>query len=279
MKHLYRPSELHAHLKKLSTHPKKSLSQNFLIDQNILKKMISLAKIEKDDWVLEIGPGIGTLTEALLEKEANVIAIEKDHLLASSLKERLNSSHLHLFEDDFLTFPLSSLNFLTKGKKIIVVSNLPYQITSLIFAHLLKEKALFSKFIVMVQKEVGKRICAKEKEKEYSSLSVFIQSHAKVHFAFEVSPKSFFPQPKIFSAVLEIILNSSFPYIEEFHQFVKMMFSQRRKMIRSILKKIEPKERLEKILKETNLSPSSRPEELSVSSFFDLFQKIPKDFF
>ena len=178
---IYRPTELH----RLSVRAKKWLSQNFLIDRNILQKICKLAEIEKGDTVLEIGPGPGALTECLLEKGARVIAVEKDPELAEKLK-RLDSAELKILCDDGLTFPLDGI---PQGTK--VVANLPYHITTPLLERLITLSPQIHSLTVMVQKEVGLRMSACENTAMYSGFTLFLKAYSTPTFGFTVKPNSF----------------------------------------------------------------------------------------
>lgn len=278
---LYQPTELLSLLKQLNKLPKKGLSQNFLIDGNILKKIIKIAEICENDQVLEIGPGPGALTLALLESKAKVTAIEKDFVFASYLQS-LNLPHLKVIEADFLKIDLPDtfkkpLQEASLPHKIKVVANLPYNITTPILFKLLENHLLFSTLTIMVQREVAERIVAAPKTKAYSSLSIFIKTYADPKLAFIVSPSSFYPKPKVESAILFLSLKPPLlkqADLKKWHQFVHTAFQQRRKKITSSLAKLFEKEKIIKALDLLKLNPNSRPEELSIEEFLKLFQTV-----
>ena len=257
---LYKPSELHSRGFK----PKKGLSQNFLIDRNILEKICKAADIKKGDTVLEIGPGPGALTEFLLNSGANVIAVEKDEALAKNLAKEFPSARLKIYEEDALTFSLKNLPKNTK-----VVANLPYHITTPIIGRLIPLYPQIQSITIMVQKEVGKRMAAKKNTSEYSSFTVFLQAYGTPKYAFTVKPNSFYPPPSVHSCVIHMPLHAfPFPFGEEaFFTFTRTAFQQRRKMLRGSLKGSYPVEKLEKWA-------TKRPQELSLSDFASLFEQI-----
>lgn len=252
---LYKPKDLIALLKNLKISPKKSLSQNFLIDQNIIKKILKIADIQKDDVLLEIGPGAGALTQALCKK-GNVIAIEKDKTFAKHIR----SLGIEVYEKDFLSFPLEKI---TK-KKIKVISNIPYHISSPIIVKLLKNYKKIEKMILMLQYEFAKRIVAKKNTKDYSAFSLFVNFYANPKIEFKVSKNSFFPKPKVSSCIVSFEIKKNIPNIEKeaFHRFVQKAFSKRRKKISSFLKMEIPKE-----------LQNLRPENLSLEDFLYLFKQ------
>lgn len=266
---VFRPSELRELLESLGVSPKKGLSQNFLIDGNILKKIVELAEVKPGDQVLEIGPGPGALTESLLEKGAHVIAVEKDTVWAESLK-RLKEDRLQIFNEDILEFAFDK--HLKKGTK--VVANLPYHITTPIITKLVEKRDLIDTITVMVQDEVGRRMVGKPKTDDYSSLSLFLSYYTEAAYGFKVKRGSFYPPPKVDSAVVHLRLKEP-PYVSNEERFFKMVreaFNHRRKMLRSSLSELYPKDFIESSL--TN--PQARPEELGLEEFILLFESVEK---
>ncbi len=271
---IYRPSELCALIHQLGCFPNKNLSQNFLIDGNILEKILQVSKIQAGDLVLEIGSGPGALTEALLARGAEVVAVEQDKQFAKAL-ERL-SGNLTIYPEDILSFPLEKV-FQNRPAK--VVANIPYQITTPILQRLLPMHGYFSSLTLMVQREFGKRLCAKKNTPAYSSLTLFAQYYADVHFSFSVKPSSFYPSPTVDSCVVHLDLRKrefSTPS-EHFFQVMRPAFQQRRKMLRSSLKKQFPAPQIESALSEIGLSLASRPEQLSFEEFQQLAQQLYKN--
>lgn len=276
---IYKPTELICFLEKFGLKPKKGLSQNFLIDGNIIRKIIKEAKIQKDSLILEIGPGPGALTQALLEEKASVIAIEKDQNLAVAL-ERLQTpdKRLQIFSEDFLEFNLEEklAPFIQEGKKITVVANLPYNITTPILIKLLPARKFFSSIFVMVQEEVAQRFVAVPKTKEYSSFTIFIRFFAIPAYLFFVSKNCFFPAPKVDSAVLELKLHKP-PSVENqaaFFTMTRTAFEHRRKMLRSSLKDLYAPQQITKALEQMGKRAETRPEELFLEEFLHLFSLL-----
>jgi len=277
---LFQPSHLLRFLESIGHKaPSKRLSQNFLIDGNILKKIIAAAHLTSQDVVLEIGPGPGALTEALLATGATVIAIEKDPLFAQALTRLQTANHsLHVFESDILAIPLEKV-LKTHGashKKVKVISNLPYHLTSAIFGKILPLGELIETVIVMVQKEVADRIVASAGSKNYSSFSVFTQFYSHPKLLFQVSPHCFYPKPKVTSAVVECKLHPASENVDPsvFFAFIKEIFSARRKMLTTSLKKKCSAEKIQKILHSLGYDHRVRPEMLSLESLLILFQQI-----
>ncbi len=264
------PTFLTQFLEELGTKPKKGLSQNFLIDANIVRKILKSAQIEKGDFVVEIGPGPGVLTEALVGLGCTVIAIEKDHKFAESLK-RLGVT---VFEADILEFPLEKFlqEQLPPGKKAKILSNLPYNITTPVITLLLPLQHLISSLTFMVQKEVAERIVARV-GKEYGSLSVFAQFYAEVAYAFTVAPTCFFPKPKVESAVVCFTTKKS-PLAEQeekdFFALTRAAFQKRRKMLRTSLKELFPHA-------DFGSFAMLRPEQLSLRDFLVLFRTLTQN--
>ena len=269
MKGLYKPTELHAFLRHLGAHPQKRLSQNFLIDGNILNKIVRTAQIQTGECVVEIGPGPGALTEALLQAGATVIAVEKDRLFADALG-RLQNGNLSIFCQDVLDF---SLDAVVEAK---VVANLPYHLTAPLLAKLLPLHPKISSLTLMVQKEVAQRIVATTGSSHYSSLSLFVRFFANPRLCFTVSPHCFYPAPQVESAVVHLALKAP-PAVEgreAFFSFVRAAFQQRRKMLRSSLKDKASKECVEDTLLALGLTRQARPEELSLEQFLALFKRV-----
>lgn len=269
------PSTLIAFLAENGLQAKKSASQNFLVDGNIVRKIVSLGNVTKDDLVLEIGPGPGALTEALIETGAEIWAVEKDPKLATLLR-RLSSNEekLKIFTEDFLEFPLEELlkQTLSEGKKCKVIANLPYHITTPILTKLVPLHMYISDLIVMVQKEVAERCIAKEGTKDYSSLSLFLNFFTKMDYGFTVNSNCFYPKPTVQSAVVHFQLTPP-PEVKDqvfLFKLIRTSFQQRRKMLKASLKTFFPSASIEAALSKQGLNPFSRPEELSLENFIAL---------
>jgi 16S rRNA (adenine1518-N6/adenine1519-N6)-dimethyltransferase len=271
-------SSLLVFLNQLQAFPSKRLSQNFLIDKNIIKKIVAKAEVKEDDIVLEIGPGPGALTREIIKRCKNVIAVEKDKKFADYLSK--NEKNLTLFEGDFLQFPLREF-FSKKNCKAKVIANLPYHIASPIIAKLLENYDLFSEITIMVQYEMAKRLISTKDCKNYSAFTIFINFYAEPKLLFEISPNCFFPRPKVRSAIIQLKIKKPLSDIdrEKFHLFVQKTFQQRRKKLTTSLKNIltpDLRESLnfESILKELQIDPNARPENLSLEEFYLLFKKF-----
>jgi 16S rRNA (adenine1518-N6/adenine1519-N6)-dimethyltransferase len=269
---LYRPSDLHAYLNEKGVAPKKRLSQNFLIDGNIIAKILHTAQIQPDDLVIEIGPGPGALTQALLAQGARVIAIEKDRALAADL-ERLQTpdERLTVLCQDALTLSYPSL---LKGKQAKVVANLPYQITTPLLITLLPLYPTLTSLTVMVQKEFADRLRASPKTADYGSITLFMNFYGAITHHFVVSPHCFYPKPKVHSTVIHCQLKSAClaEDAERFFVLTRSAFQQRRKMLKVSLRHLYSITQIEEGLEQLKLPPTSRPEELSLEQFLALYR-------
>lgn len=277
--HLFRPTELHQFLNEEGIRAKKALSQNFLIDGNILQKIISAAKIEKGDLVIEIGPGPGVLTQALLAAGADVCAIEKDsHFAATLSRLQTEDNRLTVIEDDALDFPYESFlrKHLSEGRRAKVVANLPYQISTPIISMLAPLHACIESLTVMVQKELAERFVSEKDTSEYSSFTLFLSYYSTPHYCFTVKPTCFFPRPSVHSAIVRLDLKQP-PHVSsetDFFKLTRTAFQHRRKMLRASLKELYPPEKVESCLAALGLDHRSRPEQLSLHEFISLFHSL-----
>ena len=247
----------------------KRLGQNFLNDPNILRKICSAAKLRKEDHVIEVGPGKGSLTEHLALGAGAVTAIEKDTRLRIFLDEKFaESENVRLVYEDVLKVDFSRFS---TGEKMKLVSNLPYNISTQILLKLLDERELFSKTVVMLQKEVAQRISSPKGRKSYGSLSVLLQSCFSVEPAFKVSRHAFYPVPEVDSAVvvLDPLKDPLFPASSEktFRTVTRYAFSSRRKTIRNSLGNFFEREIVERALSDSGIDQGRRAESLSVEEF------------
>jgi len=264
---LYRPTELRAFLDSIGVMPKKSLSQNFLIDGNIIKKIALLADLKAGDSVLEIGPGPGALTEELLEIGCKVIAVEKDRAFAAALP-RLGE--LQVICDDVLNFDFETL---PQGTK--VVANIPYNLTSPIIEKCLHSKRI-NTAVLMVQKELAERILAKGGTREFSSLSLFVQFHATPTFGFQVNAGCFYPRPTIDSAVIKLDFHNKFPDVDQkaFEKITRAAFQERRKTLSRSLRDLYTAEQVTSALTAVGQSDKARPEELTLEQWIAFYKAL-----
>lgn len=265
---IYKPSELMVFLDSLGTKAKKSLSQNFLIDGNILRKIALASKVREGDLVLEIGPGPGALTEELLIHGAKVIAVEKDHLFAQALKR---FEQVEVYEEDIMEFDITQK--IPKGSKAKLIANLPYHLTTPILTKIVPLFEYFESITVMVQEEVARRFVAKPSTCEYSSISVFLNLFSEPKYEFKVSRNSFMPAPTVDSAIVTLVLKKP-PDInlDSFFELTRTAFQHRRKMLKASLKDLYAPQLMMEGLNHIGLNPLSRPENLSKDQFLNLFE-------
>ncbi len=255
--------------------PKKSLGQNFLIEKNIIKKIVSLTDFKNKD-ILEIGPGKGALTDEILNKKPKSLTlIEKDFLLTENLKKKyFKKKEIKIFNADILKFELKKL----KKKKLIVIGNLPYNISSQILIKIIKQKKihiLFDDIIFMFQKELGEKILCKFPSKNYGRLSIITKLNLIVKKNFLVSSNCFFPKPKVTSMVIHFKTFKNDYYkikdISNLEKVTNILFSSRRKMINKSIRKILSQHNLKNI---PELKLNLRAENINP----DLIYKITEQF-
>ena len=258
---------------------KKSFGQNFLTDTNILQKIVDTAEIDKNVNVIEIGPGIGALTEFLAENAAEVMAFEIDDRLIPILADTLRDfDNVKVINEDILKSDLQSRikEFANPDLPIKIVANLPYYITTPILMHLIESKIPFAEFVVMMQKEVADRISAEPNTKAYGSLSIAVQYYMTAKVAFVVPRTVFIPAPNVDSAILKMTRREQ-PLVQVkdedfFFRVSKISFVHRRKTLWNNLtshfgKSEEVKTKLEKALEAAGIKPSIRGEALSIADF------------
>ncbi|HEO6171319.1 TPA: 16S rRNA (adenine(1518)-N(6)/adenine(1519)-N(6))-dimethyltransferase RsmA [Streptococcus agalactiae] len=261
---------------------KKSFGQNFLTDTNILQKIVDTAEIDKGVNVIEIGPGIGALTEFLAENAAEVMAFEIDDRLISILADTLaRFDNVQVVNQDILKADLQTQiqAFKNPDLPIKVVANLPYYITTPILMHLIESKIPFAEFVVMIQKEVADRISAMPNTKAYGSLSIAVQYYMTAKVSFIVPRTVFVPAPNVDSAILKMVCRDQ-PVVsvqdeDFFFRVSKVAFVHRRKTLWNNLtshfgKSEDTKAKLEKALEIAKIKPSIRGEALSIPDFASL---------
>ena len=257
---------------KIQHKPKKRFGQNFLQDENILNKIVKEINPQPDDEIIEIGPGYGALTQKLISATKNLTAIEIDGELTKALKERY--PNLKILNEDFLETDLSKLAF--KEKRIRIVGNIPYNITSPILFKLIENNELIKDAVFMVQLEVAKRMTAERDIKDYGILAVVLKYFTETELCFKISPNVFYPKPKVYSALVHI----NFKKIDQpekdqrlFIDIVKAAFGNRRKTLKnslsnSIFHEID--------FSNSNIDLSLRAENLSVEDFIKLTRYVAK---
>lgn len=265
----------------------KRFGQNFLIDDNILENIVKSAEITNNDLVIEIGPGLGNLTEYLLEKAAYVILVEIDNNMINILNDRFkNNNNYILLNDDILKVNVDEIienieNKLNrKFEKIKVVANLPYYITTPIIFKLLQNENRINEITVMVQKEVAERIVAKNKTKDYGILTLMVNYLGTSDIKLIVPNNSFIPAPNVTSAVIKITKNKRFTVKDEelLFKLIHSSFAQRRKKIINSLESTKfsnmSKPELEKLFNECNISLNARAEELELQDYIKIVDII-----
>ena len=260
--------------------PRKRWSQHFLVDPNILNKVIRTAQVEKEDVVLEVGPGLGEMTLALALQVKRVIAIEIDPKLVAILNKKMKDyPNVEVVKGDILKVDFRQ--FLKReGHPIKVVANLPYQISTPLLFRFIESKEAFSTFTLMLQKEVAERMVAPPGRKEYGPLSIFIQIFLDVSIRFFIKPSAFFPPPKVESAVVHMVWKEK-PMIETndeewFKRVVRACFGYRRKTLVNALKHSELflPEPVELKMEAIGIDPRRRPETLTIQEFAGLAEAL-----
>jgi len=254
---------------------KRSLGQNFLVDQNICRKIVDALDVQPGDHVLEIGPGRGALTRHIVErKPGRYVVLEMDEALANELERQYPD--IEVVRGDALAYAWEELAEADGWK---VVGNLPYNIASPLIWEIVSRSG-FARAVFMVQLEVGQRLAAKSGGRDYGALSVFVQSFARVEVLFKVPPQVFRPQPKVTSAVLRFFLQPQRPDREEAFRIagtLRMCFQQRRKQMSTILKSKGIVDYLE-VLSALDIDSMQRPETLAPERFRALAKLLPVDF-
>ena len=282
MAYLGNPSNTIEVLKKYNFNFQKRYGQNFLIDTHILEKIIEAAEITKDDLVLEIGPGIGTMTQYLAEKAREVIAVEIDKALIPILKDTLSEyTNVSVINEDVLKVDIEGLvKEKNNGKPIKVVANLPYYITTPIIMGLFESHVPLESITIMVQKEVADRMQAGPGTKDYGALSLAVQYYSSPEIMLLVSPNCFIPKPNVGSAVIRLKSHKDNPVREILSgeanenflfSVIKAAFGQRRKTLVNSLSHAGnlnlSKDKVMEALEKMGLSPTIRGEALSLSEF------------
>ncbi|BAB03776.1 16S rRNA (adenine(1518)-N(6)/adenine(1519)-N(6))-dimethyltransferase RsmA [Halalkalibacterium halodurans] len=266
---------------------KKSLGQNFLIDPNVLRNIVDVASLTPQSGAIEIGPGIGALTEQLARQAKRVVAFEIDQRLIPVLRETLAPyENVTVINEDVLKADVKQVIATTfeEGQDLMVVANLPYYVTTPILMKLLEAKLPVRGIVVMIQAEVADRIAAKPGTKEYGSLSIAAQYYATAELAVKVPKTVFVPQPNVDSAVLRLTIREKPPVTvadeEWLFAIVRASFANRRKTIlNNLIHNLVGKERKDKAvqaLAEAGIDPSRRGETLTIEEFANLSEQLQK---
>ena len=255
---------------------KKSLGQNFLIDKNIIKSIVNVGDVKKNNVILEVGPGTGNLTEYILKKNPKkIFVIEKDSNLVNLLNGKFNDK-INILNKDILKFDLNNIS----KEKIIIFGNLPYNISTKILTQWITTHEKFKcykKLILMFQKEVADRILAKTNSKNYGRLSIISNWRLNIKKEFNISPQCFFPKPKVDSTLLSFVPKKEFYYIknpENLEKITRIFFNQRRKMIKNPLKQIFKNP--EKVAVNFKLNLNLRPQNLSPLTYFNITREYER---
>ena len=247
----------------MNHHFRKKWGQNFLVDKNLLDKIVSTVNPQANDHILEIGPGGGVLSERILPQVKEMLAVEIDPLLVDQLNKQKNLNELNVIQGDIL---INNIRDLPIMNPVRVIGNIPYNITSPIIFWLIEQLDYWDDAFVMTQKEVAQRLTAKVGTKAYGRLTVVVGAYLNVDYRFTIPPNVFIPKPKVDSAFIWLTKKKQ-PLIEDdnyikFNKIVAAAFNQRRKMLRNSMKSWE----FSKLIKE-KIDFSRRPESLSIEEF------------
>jgi 16S rRNA (adenine1518-N6/adenine1519-N6)-dimethyltransferase len=273
-------------MKKYGIYANKSLGQNFLIDDNAVNNIVEVADVSEEDLVIEIGPGLGTLTKELLEKSKKVIAIELDIRMISILKDRFALyENLEIINEDVLKVNLDEIIKKEKQenniKSVKIVANLPYYITTPIIMKLLEDEGEFESITVMIQKEVAERLCAVPGGKNSGAITYTVYYYAEAKKVLEVKRDCFIPVPNVDSEVINLKIRKEPPVKvdnkEKLFKIIKYAFMQRRKTLINALSKCDlfnDRAEIKNILDELNISEKIRGEELTLEDFAMIESRI-----
>jgi len=256
--------------------PKKRFGQNFLVNKNILDRIITTSNLKSNDIILEIGPGKGILTKAMAPKVKKIICIEKDRQLVELLKKEEGFSNIKIIAADILKYSFDQL-----PNNLKLVSNVPYNISTPIIEKIIHSKHKFNTVFLTVQLEYGQRIVAQPNTKNYGAFSLFVQYHCQPKLLFKIPPSAFRPKPKVSSCFLQLNL-----YREPKHKIAKEdflfliirhAFSQRRKTILNSLSQLSSKAMLEKIFNKQNINSTLRAENLSMNDYIRICNTLLRE--
>jgi len=249
--------------------PKKSLGQNFLVDDNVLDIITNLGNINTNSTILEIGPGTGNLTEKIiLKKPKRIVLVEKDESLSKNLEKRFNGK-VEVVNKDFLDLSIGNI----KCKNLLIFGNLPYNVASEILVKIIKNNKGFyyKKLVFMFQKEVAERIIAKQNTKNYSRISIISQWKLNIRKIKDISPNCFYPKPKVQSSLLEFSPKKKYTKLKEIQNLeyiTKVFFGFRRKMIKKPLRILFKD--INKISEKFRINLNDRPQKLSPETYYKI---------
>lgn len=262
---------------KYQIYTKKTYGQNFIIEPRVVEKIAEAAIQDSDECVFEIGPGIGALTQFLCERSNHVIAYEIDPRLPDILHQEIQSDHLQVNLQDFLEVDVNEeiRKYRKENQPVVFASNLPYYITTPILFKLFEAKEPIERITVMMQKEVGQRFLAKERDSEYNALSVITQFRCDVKKVMDVSRHVFWPSPRVDSMVVQFTFHHKYENMDEtvFIPMVKNCFTQRRKTIYNNFQScVSSKEVAKELLEKAGIQPSLRAQQCTLEDFLRLYE-------
>ena len=273
----YSPKKMKEKLELNQFQLKKKYGQNFIVDENIINSIIEKSKVDNETLVIEVGPGAGSLTYKLGLKAKQVLCYEIDKTLKSVLEENIKDiKNIDIIYEDFLKADIKKDLQKYKYKKLYLVANLPYYITTPIIIKTIEDDIPIDRMVVMVQKEVGDRFKAVPGSKEYGSLSVFLNYYYDIKKIMDVSANVFLPKPNVDSIVLEFTKKKDLPILknkEVFFKLIRSSFKQKRKTLRNNLKDYDL-DKVLNILKKYNLDLSVRAENISLEIFIDIANNL-----
>lgn len=273
----YSPKKMNELLEKNDFNFKKKFGQNFIVDENIISNIVNKSEVDKDTLVIEIGPGAGSLTTKLAESAKNVLCYEIDETLKDILSENLsNYDNVEVIYQDFLKANVNNDIKKYDYKKLYIVANLPYYITTPIITSVIENNIDVDKMVVMVQKEVGDRFKASVGTKDYSSLSIYLNYYFNVKKLMDISKNIFIPKPNVDSIVVEFTKKEQKYELKNKDLFFKLIrdsFTQKRKTIKNNLKNYDLI-KIEEILKRYNQDLSTRAEQITIETFVDIANNL-----
>jgi len=270
--------KIKSYLQQESFVPSKKMGQNFLSSMTVKKQIVAAAEITPNDLIIEIGPGLGAITELLVVEAKDVIAIELDKRLSEKLTKEIDVENLRIINDDILQFDLEGLLKECQGyHKIKVVANLPYSISSKIILKLMKLK-MIDEIIIMVQKEMAERITAKPRTSDYNAFTVLVSLFCQSKKLFIVKPQSFVPAPRVDSMVISL---SHAPVenvdVDPFYKFVKSCFLMKRKKLTNNLKHLYNIDIVLAAFERLQINVDVRPEVLDTNTYMELYKILEGD--
>ncbi len=259
-------------LEKYNLQAKKRLGQNFIVDPSVVVAIAEKSQIEADSTILEIGPGLGALTQQLAKRAKQVIAVEVDPDMVEVLEHELSMDNVKVVHQDFLDMDLSVL----KDEKLMVVANVPYYITTPILFKLIESKLPLVSITLMIQKELADRLSAKVNTKEYNALSLMIAYLYQIKPILQIPKQCFHPKPKVDSTVIQLLPTKQKEVENEaaFFEFLKTSFQMKRKTLVNNLKTIIEREEIEAVLTELKIATDIRAEGVSLEQFIKIYRSL-----